>query len=206
MKILCISLGPTNSCAYAPGYIQTFISWTLFYLSNRKPLKNLTFISCSVLTDFCQYLRLPLYHFFFEFFWSRNFWGSCYSSICFICDGFRLKPEAKRVFICYTYTNVANRFVFSFVWRKFSSVGIGEWWDELKMDKSSSLVMPMSPQEISKNYKRRSLGMPPRHPFFIGKNQVTFQNTIFLLLHALCIFLGASVAFDFSFPLLCLLQ
>jgi hypothetical protein len=29
-----------------------------------------------------------------------------------------------------------------------------------------------------------------RHnPFFIGKNQVTFQHTIFLLLHALCVFL-----------------
>jgi hypothetical protein len=61
------------------------------------------------------------------------------------------------------------------------------------MDKSSSLGMPMSPQEISKRYKRQSLGMPPRHPFFIGKNQVTFQHTIFLLLHALCIFLGASL-------------
>jgi hypothetical protein len=35
------------------------------------------------------------------------------------------------------------------------------------------------------------LGMPPRHPFFISKNQVTFQHTIFLLLHAICIFLGA---------------
>jgi hypothetical protein len=23
------------------------------------------------------------------------------------------------------------------------------------------------------------LGMPPRHPFFISKNQVTFQHTIF---------------------------
>jgi hypothetical protein len=28
----------------------------------------------------------------------------------------------------YAYTNVANRIVLSFVWRKFSSVGIGEWW------------------------------------------------------------------------------
>jgi hypothetical protein len=37
-----------------------------------------------------------------------------------------------------------------------------------------------SPQEISKKYKHQSLGMPPRYPFFIGKNQVTFQNTIFL--------------------------
>jgi hypothetical protein len=45
------------------------------------------------------------------------------------------------------------------------------------------------------------LGMPPRHPFFIGKNQVTFQDTIFLLLHALCGFLGASVVFSFQFSL-----
>jgi hypothetical protein len=45
------------------------------------------------------------------------------------------------------------------------------------------------------------LGMPPRHPFFIGKNHVTFQHTIFLLLHALCIFLGASVVFSFQFCL-----
>jgi hypothetical protein len=58
-----------------------------------------------------------------------------------------------------------------------------------------------SPQEISKKYKHQSLGMPPRHPLFIGKNQVTFQNTIFLLLHALCVFLGASVAFVFSISL-----
>jgi hypothetical protein len=54
-----------------------------------------------------------------------------------------------------------------------------------------------SPQEISKKYKHQSLGMPPRHPFFIGKNQVTFQDTIFLLLHALCIFLGASIVLVF---------
>jgi hypothetical protein len=69
------------------------------------------------------------------------------------------------------------------------------------MDKSSSLGM--SPQEISKKYKRQSLGMPRGTPFFIGKNQVTFQDTIFL---SLCVFLGASVVFVFSFLLLCLLQ
>jgi hypothetical protein len=63
-----------------------------------------------------------------------------------------------------------------------------------------------SPQEISKKYKCQSLGMPPRHPFFIGKNQVTFQDTIFLLLHALCVFLGASVVFVFIFLLICLMQ
>jgi hypothetical protein len=96
-KLSGISFGPAISCAYASGYIQTFNSWTPFDLSNRKPSKNLTFVSRSVLIDFCQYLCLLLYRFLFEFFWSRNFCGSCYSSIYFICGGFELKPKAKRV-------------------------------------------------------------------------------------------------------------
>jgi hypothetical protein len=37
------------------------------------------------------------------------------------------------------------------------------------------------------------LGDAPRHPFFIDKYQVTFQDTIFLLLLILCVFLGASL-------------
>jgi hypothetical protein len=32
------------------------------------------------------------------------------------------------------------------------------------MEKISSLVMPMSPQELSKKYKRESLGMPKAPP------------------------------------------
>jgi hypothetical protein len=37
------------------------------------------------------------------------------------------------------------------------------------MDKKLKLGDARAPQEISKMYKRQSLGMPPRHPFFIGK-------------------------------------
>jgi hypothetical protein len=107
--------------------------------------------------------------------------------------------KQKGLIHCYAYTNVANRIVLSFVWRKFSSVGIGEWWDELNNGQKLKLGDAHAPQEILKRYKRQSLGMPPRHPFFIGKNQVTFQYTIYLLLHALCIFLGASVVLVFSF-------
>jgi hypothetical protein len=63
---------------------------------------------------------------------------------------------------------------------------------------------------IPKKYPRgtsfKAWGCPRGTPFFIGKNQVTFQNTIFLLLHALCVFLRASVLFVFSFLLFCLLQ
>jgi hypothetical protein len=50
VKILSISFGAAISCAYAPSYFQAFISLTLFDLSNRKPSKNSTFVSCSVLT------------------------------------------------------------------------------------------------------------------------------------------------------------
>jgi hypothetical protein len=132
MKILCISFGPPISCAYAPGYIQTFISWTLFDLSNRKHLTNSTFVSCSVLTDFCQYLCLPLYRFLFEFFWSQNFWGVATVVYTLYVVVLGWNPKQKEVDYMLCYTNVANRFMFSFVWRNFSSVGIGEWWDELK--------------------------------------------------------------------------
>jgi magnesium-transporting ATPase (P-type) len=61
------------------------------------------------------------------------------------------------------------------------------------MDKSSSLGMPMSPQEISKKYKLQSLGMPKAPLLHQQKYQVIFQDTIFLLLHMLCVFLGASL-------------
>jgi hypothetical protein len=73
VKILRISFGPAISCAYAPGYIQTFISLTLFDLSNRKPSKNLIFVSCSVLTDLCHYLCLPLNRFFLSSFDHETF-------------------------------------------------------------------------------------------------------------------------------------
>jgi hypothetical protein len=63
-----------------------------------------------------------------------------------------------------------------------------------------------TPKKYPRSTSVKAWGCPRGTSFFIGKNQVTFQNTIFLLLHALCVFLGASVAFVFSFPLLCLLQ
>jgi hypothetical protein len=81
--VLCIYFGPVISCAYAPGYIQTFVSWTLFDLSNRKPLKNSSFVSCSVLTDFCQYLCLPLYRFLLSSFDHGTF-GEVATVVCAI--------------------------------------------------------------------------------------------------------------------------
>jgi hypothetical protein len=48
---------------------------------------------------------------------------------------------------------------------------------------------PRNIQEVQAS----NLGDALRHPFFIGKNQVIFQDTIFLLLRILYVFLGASL-------------
>src|SRR3954447_19711101 len=53
--------------------------------------------------------------------------------------------------------------------------------------------IPWTPQEISKMFKRQSLGMPKASPLHQYKHQVIFQCAIFLLLHALCVILGASL-------------
>jgi hypothetical protein len=74
------------------------------------------------------------------------------------------------------------------------------------MDKSSSLGMPTHPNKYPIGTSIKAWGCPKAPPFFIGKNQVTFQETIFLLLHALCVFLGASAIFAFSFLLFWFLQ
>jgi hypothetical protein len=64
------------------------------------------------------------------------------------------------------------------------------WVEEWTKDQAWGY--PHTPKNIQE-VKASKLGDAPRHPFFIGKNQVTFQDTIFLLLHALCVFLGASL-------------
>jgi hypothetical protein len=50
----------------------------------------------------------------------------------------------------------------------------------------------VTPRNI-KEVQVSKLGDAPRHPFFIGKNQVTFQDTIFLLPRILCVFLRVSL-------------
>ena len=62
------------------------------------------------------------------------------------------------------------------------------------MDKSSSLGMsPGHPKKYPRNTSVKAWGCP-RHPLFISKkHQVIFQCAIFLLLHAICVILGASL-------------
>jgi hypothetical protein len=70
------------------------------------------------------------------------------------------------------------------------------------MDKSPSLGMPISPQEISKKYKRQSLGMPKaplssstkisghlsRHYIFIASYAMCFSWSIFIFAFSFLLF------------------
>jgi hypothetical protein len=193
VKILRTSFWSASFCAHGPGYCLTFISYELFDLNNKRFSKKSIFISCSVLTDFYHYLRLHLDLFLFEFFWSRNFWEICYSSLCFNGCYTWVETEPKSGFTILHALMLLIRIVWSFVWRKFSSVEKGEWWDEMKYGQKLKLgdahVTPRNIQEVQAS----KLGDAPRHPFFIDKYQVIFQDTIFLLLRILCVFLGASL-------------
>ena len=71
------------------------------------------------------------------------------------------------------------------------------------MDKSSSLGMAMSPQEIFKRYKRQSLGMPRSIPIFITKISGHFSmRYIFIALYDMC-YSWSVFIFVFSFLLFC---
>ena len=75
------------------------------------------------------------------------------------------------------------------------------------MDKSSSLEMPISPQETFKRYKHQSLGMP-MHPLFINKNtRSSFNALYFIASYTMCyswsIFIFVCCFLQFSFCFVC---
>jgi hypothetical protein len=71
------------------------------------------------------------------------------------------------------------RIMWSFVWRKFSSVGKGEWWDEMKYGQKLKLwdahVTLRNIQEVQAS----KLGDAPWHPFFINKNITSSFKTLY---------------------------
>jgi hypothetical protein len=70
------------------------------------------------------------------------------------------------------------------------------------MDKSSSLGMSMSPQEISKRYKRQSLGMPWGTPSSSAKIRSSFKTLYFYCFVFYVFFLERLYfCFQFSFVL-----
>jgi hypothetical protein len=135
------------------------------------------------------------------------FWGSCYNSLCVNMCCTWVETEPKRWIYYLAYTNVANKNCVKFCMKEVLKCRENrEWWDEMKYGQKIKIGDAHFTIRNIQEVQASKLGDAPRHPFFIGKNQVTFQDTIFLLLRILCIFLRASVVFYFSFLLFCFLQ
>jgi hypothetical protein len=92
--------------------------------------------------------------------------------------------------------------VWSFVWRKFSSVGKGEWWDEIKYGKKLNLgyahVTPRNIQEVQAS----KLGDASRHPSSSAKIRSPFKTLYFYCFIYYAFFLEhLYFFFQFSFVL-----
>jgi hypothetical protein len=206
MKILRISFWSEISWEYAPGYIQTFISCTSRF-EQQKVFKKF-----DLWQMFCFDRFLPLFVFASQ---SLSFWvlliTETFEEVATIVYALyvvflSLKLNQKGLIHYYVYTNVANRIMWSFVWRKFSSVGIGEWWDEIKYGQKLKFgdthVTPRNIQELQASklgdapeallLHRQKSGHLSTHYIFITSYSIRFSWSVF--------------TFDFSFLLFCLLQ
>jgi hypothetical protein len=91
------------------------------------------------------------------------------------------------------------RIVWSFVWRKFPSVGKGEWWDEMKYGQKLNLgdahVTPRNVQEVQAS----KLGDARRQPFFINKNIRSAFKTLYFYFFICYVFFLERLYFCFQF-------
>jgi hypothetical protein len=121
-----------KNCVHAPGYYLTFVSFSLFDLSNRRISKKSIFTCCSVLTDFCHYLQLPLNLFLFELFWSEELLKEVATVANVLMDVLlELKMNQKWIYYL-AYTNVANENCVKFCMKEVFKCRERRmmWWDE----------------------------------------------------------------------------
>jgi hypothetical protein len=91
------------------------------------------------------------------------------------------------------------KIVWSFVWRKFLSVGKGEWWDEMKNGQKLKFgdahVTPRNIQEVQATKLRDA----PWHPFFINKNIRSSFKTLYFYCFICYVFFLECLYFCFQF-------
>jgi hypothetical protein len=102
--------------------VEHFLIWATENPLKIRHLSAVLFWQISAIICVCRFIA-----FFFSSFDHRTFGevATVVYTLYVVVLGWNLKQ--KGLILCYAYTNVANRFMFSFVWRKFSNVGIGEW-------------------------------------------------------------------------------
>jgi hypothetical protein len=85
-----------NFLCICPKLYPNFSYLTTFLFEQHKTPQKFDLCQLFSFDRFLPMFVFAILSLSFEFFWSWNFLGSCYSSICYICGAFDLKPEAKR--------------------------------------------------------------------------------------------------------------
>jgi hypothetical protein len=113
-----------------------------------------------------------------------------------------LKLNQKGGFTILLALMLLIRIVWSFIWRKFSSVGKGDWWDEMKYGQKIKLgdshVTPRNIQEVQAS----KLAMPRGTPSSSTKIRSSFKTLYFYCFVYYAFFLERlHFWFQFSFVL-----
>ena len=106
------------------------------------------------------------------------------------------------LYICHTWTNwiyyfdctnIANENCVKFCMKEVFKCRERRmiWWDEV-WTKAQAWGYPCHLRKYSRGTSVKAWGCPEASPFSSSKYQVIFQCNIFLLLHMICVILGAS--------------
>jgi hypothetical protein len=182
------------SCAHAPGYCLTFISFAFFDLSNRRfskknwSLPAVLFWQISVNIYICLSIS-----FFLSSFDHRAFDEVSTVALVLICVILELKLNQKWIYYL-TYTNVANENCVEFCMKEVFKCRERRMmrWEE-GWTKAQAWGCQCHPKIYPRSTSVKSWGCPRQPLLHQQKYQVIFQDTIFLLLHMLCVFRGASL-------------
>jgi hypothetical protein len=100
--------------------------------------------------------------------------------MCFICGGFELKPEAKRGWfnVMLTLMLLINMCLVLYE-GSFKSVGIGEWWDELKNGQKLKLGDAQHPKKYPRITSIKAWGCPRDTPSSSAKIRSPFNILYF---------------------------
>jgi hypothetical protein len=154
--------------------VEHFLIWLTENPLKIRPLSAVLFWQISVNICVCCFIA-----FFFSSFDHGTF-GEVATVVYTLYVVFWVETWSKKgLILYYAYTNVANRFVFSFIWRKFSSVGIGEWWDELKNGQKLKLGDAQHPKKYPKSTSVKAWGCPRGTPSSSAKIRLPFNTLYF---------------------------
>jgi hypothetical protein len=188
MSLLVAFLISDKICSSLPVYFVVSF-WTFLRFSKKS-----IFTCCSILIDFCHYLHLPLNLFLFEFFWSEELLKEV-ATVANALMNVVLELKLNQKWIYYlAYANVANENCVKFCMKEVFKCRERRmmWWDE-EWIKAQTWGCPCHPKKYPRSTSVKAWGCP-RHPLLHQqKYEVIFQDTIFLLLHMLCVVLGASL-------------